>query len=707
MKYLDIRMSYKIFLVIVVMAFFLGIVGLSGFVAIKELSRNMEIMYNKRIVSLERLGQCRFLSKNIELTMLTIITNRTDSLERSYSKDAVIQNLEEIDQLLVELQDNSLDAQEQASIDQLLVQSSIYHNGLSTVLRLINAGDFVLASSYYEENVKGYAKHIDRTLWQMMSQNQFLADKQNIAGQQLVNRFSTGIILLSIIFGFITILAGIQFTKMITHPINEMVRQVEQVASGNVTALSDYVPIDTTDEIGRLSRSFYHMANTLKAYVQEIITVNEQLLEVAYQDALTGLPNRRYFGERLNKLFAEKTTQHLALLYIDLDRFKYINDTLGHHVGDQILAAVAERMAACLPDIDTLARLGGDEFILLCQNVTNEQQVATLAEQLIAVFEQPFSAQNKIFHITCSIGISLYPQDGKDMDSILRAADTAMYAAKQLGNNSFQYYTSKMQQKVLRRMELENIIHQTIEKEGFQVYYQPRVNISSGQIVGMEALLRLPYNGDFISPAEFIPVAEETGLILSLGAWVLRTACKQNSQWQLAGYPPLRVSVNLSPNQFNQKDLLLQIKKTLRETNLPACWLELEITEGAFMNKAAATLQTFADIKSLGIHISIDDFGTGYSSLSYLKRFDIDCLKIDKSFVDEIGQDSKDSSIAHTIITMGKSLHMIIVAEGVEKQEQLDFLKKHNCDQIQGYIFSRPLPPTEFEKLLQKQVRFA
>ncbi|WP_094606964.1 hypothetical protein SPSIL_048170 [Sporomusa silvacetica DSM 10669] len=707
MKYLDIRMSYKILLVIVVMAFFLGIVGLSGFVAIKELSRNMEIMYNKRVISLEMLGHCRILSKNIELTMLNIITNRTDSPERSYSKDAVIQNLEEIDRLLVELQDNSLDAQEQASIDQLLVQNYIYHNSLSTVLRLINAGDFVLASSYYEENAKGYAEHIDRTLWQMMSQNQFLADKQNIDGQQLVNRFSNGILLLSIVFGFIAILAGIRFTKMITHPINEMVRQVEQVASGNVTALSDYVPIDTTDEIGRLSRSFYHMANTLKAYIQEIITVNEQLWEVAYQDALTGLPNRRYFVERLNKLFSEKTTQHLALLYIDLDRFKYINDTLGHHVGDQILAAVAERMAACLPDIDTLARLGGDEFILLCQNVTNEQQAATLAAQVIAVFEQPFSAQTNTFHITCSIGISLYPQDGKDMDSILRAADTAMYAAKQRGNNSFQYYTSKMQQKVLRRMELENIIHQTIEKEGFQVYYQPRVNISSGQIVGMEALLRLPYNGGFISPAEFIPVAEETGLILSLGAWVLRTACKQNKQWQLAGYPPLRVSVNLSPNQFNQKDLLLQIKRILTETKLPACWLEFEITEGAFMNKAAATLKAFADIKSLGIHISIDDFGTGYSSLSYLKRFDIDCLKIDKSFVDEIGQDSKDSSIAHTIISMGKSLHMMIVAEGVEKQEQLDFLQKHNCDQIQGYIFSRPLPPTEFEKLLQKQVRFA
>lgn len=706
MRYLDIRMSYKIFFVILVMSFFLGVVGFSGFAAIKELSLNMESMYNKRVVSLEMLGHARVLSKNIELTMLHLITNKTDSIERSYSKAAVIQNLEEFDQLLVGLHDNSPDAQEQASVDQLLTQSYIYQNGLSTVLRLIDTGDFTMAANYYEENVKGYSEHIDRTLWQMMTQNQLSADKQNKDGQQLANRFSTGILLLSIVFGLIAILGGIRFTKMITHPINEIVRQVEQVASGNVNALSDYVPIDTTDELGRLSRSFYHMSNTLKAYVQEIITVNEELLEVAYQDALTGLPNRRYFIERLNKLFSEKTPPHLALLFIDLDRFQYINDTLGHHVGDQLLTAVAERMTACLPDIDTLARLGGDEFILLCHNFINERQVSTLAEQVIGVFEQPFSVKGNSFYITCSIGISLYPQDGKDIDSILRAADTAMYDAKQRGNNSFQYYTNQMQQKILRRMELENIIHQTIEKEGFQVYYQPRVDIRSGQMVGMEALLRLPYNGGFISPAEFIPIAEETGLILPLGEWVLRTACRQNKQWQLNGYPPLRVSVNLSPNQFNQKDLLLQIQKNLEETELAACWLELEITEGAFMNKAASTLKTFADIKSLGIHISIDDFGTGYSSLGYLKRFDIDCLKIDKSFVDEIGQHSKDANIAHAIISMAKSLHMMIVAEGVEKQEQLEFLQKHNCDQIQGYIFSRPLPPAEFEKLLQKQVRF-
>lgn len=705
MRYLDVRMSYKIFLVIIVMSIFLGLVGFSGFLAIKNLSLNMEFMYNKRVVSLEMLGQCRVLSKNIELNMLHIITNQTDSPARSDSKAAVLQNLAEIDRLLVELYNNSPDAQERDSIDQLLTHSYSYQDGLGTVLHLIDNGDFTMASRYYEENVKVYAELMDRTLWQLMNQNQFLADKQNIAGQHLVNLYSVGILLLSSVFSFIAIFAGLRFTKKITHPINEMVRQVEQVAAGNMNALSDYIPINTTDEIGRLSRSFYNMSNNLKAYVQEIITVNDQLLNVAYQDALTGLPNRRYFVERLDKLFSEKATQHLALLFIDLDRFKYINDTLGHHVGDQLLTAVAERMGTCLPDVDTLARLGGDEFIVLCHNFTNEQ-VSALAEQVINVFEQPFAVKNKSFHITCSIGISLYPQDGNDMDSILRAADTAMYAAKQRGSNSFQYYTSEMRQKVLRRLELETIIHQTIEQEGFQVYYQPRVDVRSRQIVGMEALLRLPHNGGFISPSEFIPVAEETGLILSLGEWVLRTACKQNKQWQLAGYPPLQVSVNLSPNQFGQKDLLLQIKKILEETKLAACWLELEITEGAFMNKAATTLKTFAGIKDLGIHISVDDFGTGYSSLSYLKRFDIDCLKIDKSFVDEIGQQAKDASIAHTIISMGKSLHMLIVAEGVENQEQLEFLQEHKCDQIQGYLFSRPLPPVDFEKLLQEQIRF-
>lgn len=702
MKYLDMRMSYKIFLVILVMAFFLAVVGFSGYTAIKKIAWNVETMYNNRVVPMETLGQCRVLSKNIESNILTIISGKADSIERISLETTILRDMEEFNQLLIKFQNNCPDALEQDLADRLIAESYDYTNRIHTLLQIASAGDYESAYDYYTKHVLVQNKVMDSILWQMVDRSQFLADKQNVEGQQLVKQFSAGILLLSFAAGLFAILVGIRFTKMITHPINQIVNHVEQIAAGDMNALSGYVPLNTKDEIGRLSRGFYHMSNTLKSYVQEIVTANDQILEIAYQDALTHLPNRRFFIERLNKLFSENATQPIALLFIDLDRFKFINDTLGHNVGDLILSAVAERMKSSLPKIDTLARLGGDEFILLFRDFTCELQVSNIAEQVIAVFEQPFLIESRSFHLTCSIGISLYPQDGHDLASVLRAADIAMYSAKHRNTNSFQYYTSEMRQKVLRRMELENILHQAIAKECFQVYYQPRVDINTGQIVGMEALIRLPYNGTYISPAEFIPIAEETGLILPIGKWVLQTACKQNKQWQSEGYPPLRVSVNLSPNQFNQKDLLHQIEEVLVETGLSSCWLELEITEGAFMNKAETTLKTFAAIKKLGVSISIDDFGTGYSSLGYLKRFEIDCLKIDKTFVDEIAHYDKDSSIANAIIRMGKSLNMTIVAEGVEKQEQLEFLQQHNCDQVQGYIFSQPLPPAEFEVLLQK-----
>lgn len=701
-RYLDIRMSYKIFFIILVMACFLALIGFSGYNAIKKVAWNVDTMYNNRVVPIEILGQSRVLSKNVESNLLILISGKADNIDRIYLEDSIMRDMKEFDQLINKFQNNCPDALEQQLAAKLIVETNDYTDRVHSLLQIVAAKDYEGAYSYYTRHVQAQAKVMDNLLWKMVDRSQFLADKQNVEGQQLVQNFSVGILLLASAACMIVIFIGIRFTKMLTHPINEIVYHVEQIAAGDMKGLIGYVPLNTKDEIGRLSRGFYRMSNTLNSYVQEIVTANNQILEMAYQDALTHLPNRRFFVERLNKLFLENAKQPMALLFIDLDRFKFINDTLGHNVGDLILSSVAERMKLSLPEIDTLARLGGDEFVLLYRNFTSEQQVSTIAKQVIAVFEQPFLVGGKTFHITCSIGISLYPQDGHDMASILRAADIAMYDAKRRNSTSFQFYTKEMRQKVLRCMELETILYQAIEKEWFQVYYQPRVDINSGKIVGMEALLRLPYNGTYISPAEFIPVAEETGLIFPIGKWVLETACKQNKRWQLAGYPPLRVSVNLSPNQFNQKNLLSQIEKTLIETDLAPCWLELEITEGAFMNKAEATLKMFAAIKKLGIHISIDDFGTGYSSLGYLKRFEIDCLKIDKTFVNEIAHYGKDSSIAKAIISMGKSLNMAIVAEGVEKQEQLEFLQQHNCDQVQGYIFSRPLPPTDFELLLTK-----
>jgi diguanylate cyclase (GGDEF)-like protein len=432
----------------------------------------------------------------------------------------------------------------------------------------------------------------------------------------------------------------------------------------------------------------------------------ETIRYLAYHDALTNLPNRTLFNDRIALAMAQAhRNQHkLAVMFLDLDRFKIINDTLGHSIGDKLLQDVARRLTACLREGDTVARLGGDEFLVLLPRVDQVEDVAKMAERILEIFKTPFRLDNHELFISSSIGITLYPADGDNVQTLLKNADTALNRAKAQGRNIYQFYTSTMNARAFERVILESGLRRALEQEEFIVYYQPQISLHTGQIVGMEVLLRWQHPDlGLIPPMKFIPLAEDTGLIVQLGEWVLRTACIQNKAWQQAGFPPLCVSVNLSPRLFKQQNLVQLIDRILKETQLDPHYLDLELTEGTAMENAELAIATLRELKKMGVRLSMDDFGTGYSSLSYLKRFPIDRLKIDRSFVLNITVNPDDAVIAMLIINMAHNLNLKVIAEGVETEEQLSFLRLHHCDEIQGFIFSRPVPAEVFTRLLEEK----
>lgn len=430
-----------------------------------------------------------------------------------------------------------------------------------------------------------------------------------------------------------------------------------------------------------------------------------QLERQANYDDLTGLPNRNLLQDRLSQalIFARRKNRSLAVLFIDLDHFKNINDGLGHDAGDALLALVAARLVGNVREGDTVARQGGDEFVLLLPEIRAEEDVPEITQKLVKAMSAPFDIGGRELHITCSIGIASYPKDGEDRQTLLKNADAAMYSAKKMGRNNAQYYSAEMNVRAMDRLVLENGLHHALERDEFLLHYQPQVDLRSGEIVGMEALVRWQHPElGLISPAMFIPVAEDSGLIVELGEWVLRSACAQNKAWQLAGLKPVSVAVNLSARQFRQPGLVEKVVAILDETGLdPAC-LELELTESLVMQDVEKTIATLGKLKAMGIKLSIDDFGTGYSSLSYLKRFPIDTLKIDQSFVRDITTDPDDAAIAKSIISMAHDMQLRVIAEGVETEAQKSFLQQRHCDEMQGYLFSRPVPAAEFETLFRE-----
>jgi diguanylate cyclase (GGDEF)-like protein len=430
----------------------------------------------------------------------------------------------------------------------------------------------------------------------------------------------------------------------------------------------------------------------------------EQVKFLAYYDSLTGLPNRVLFNDRLDLAIShsKRNNQMLSIMFIDLDRFKDINDTMGHTTGDLLLKEVAERLKNAVRDDDTVARMGGDEFALIFTDIDQENHIVRIAENIMSVFTSAFVVNGHEFYITPSAGISIYPNDGQQTELLLKNADMAMYRAKEFGKNNYQFFTSSMNEKAIKRLEMERSLRKALEREEFILYYQPQVDISTGKIVGCEALIRWnnPELG-LVSPGEFIPLAEETGLIIPMGEWVLREACNQLKKLHQGGYEGLRMSVNISAKQFEQQDLPGIINDVLLETGIESKYLELEITESTIMKSTDRTTGILERLKGMGIRISIDDFGTGFSSLGYLQRFSADILKIDQSFIRNIPLSSNDEAIVTAIINMAHVLSLNVIAEGVETEEQLTFLKKVKCNEIQGYYISRPLPKAEFMKLLK------
>ncbi|MCE7957694.1 MAG: EAL domain-containing protein [Acidobacteria bacterium ACB2] len=431
----------------------------------------------------------------------------------------------------------------------------------------------------------------------------------------------------------------------------------------------------------------------------------EQLERQNNQDTLTGLASRNLLRDRTGQAiaFAERHSRSVALLFLDVDGFKRINDGLGHNVGDALLTAVASRIGECVRRRDTLARLGGDEFVVVLADLASLQHVPTMCGRILRAVDRPIRAGERDVHVTASIGVSVFPQDGKDYDTLLRNADAAMYGAKQAGRNTFRFYTADMNEEALRRLELETRLRQACPRGELLLHFQPLVSLDGQRVEDVEALLRWRDSGGaLIPPASFIPLAEETGLIDSIGGWALQSACRQGRRWQEEGRE-LRVSVNLSARQFRDRDLVRTTRRCLEETGLPARLLRLEITESAVMENAEEAVGVLSELKALGVGLSVDDFGTGYSSLAYLRRFPIDQLKIDRSFVHDMVQHPDSASIVRGIVGLARSLRLQTVAEGVETEEQRAALAEAGCDLMQGFLFSRPLPPEELAGVLTRE----
>ena len=532
---------------------------------------------------------------------------------------------------------------------------------------------------------------------------------------------------------------GLGIARRIAQPLRDLQSSVERIATQDYGAR---VAVASHDEIGLLGSAFNKMAEDLSASHAELIK-NERELEkrvaertqeldesntllqqevrqhqlaaeraeyLAFYDSLTTLPNRSMFSKLLKQAIslARRDGKQLAVLFVDLDRFKNINDTLGHEAGDLLLQEVAKRLQSCLRESDTVARLGGDEFVILLPALRDAADVEVVAHKILAATSKSFVALGQEFRVTASVGVSTYPKDGEDEQSLMKNADIAMYQAKEDGKNHFQFYSVQMNTNSFERLALESSLRRALDHGEFQLHYQPKIDARTGGIVGIEALLRWQHPElGMVAPAKFIPIAEETGLIVSIGKWVLKTACAQNVAWQQAGLPHLNMAVNLSRRQFSDEGLLRDITSILEETGMSPDLLELEITESTLMHDVDKAMRTLKAFRDMGVRLAIDNFGTGYSSLSNLRQFPVDTIKIDGSFIRDLSDHAENRGIAEAIIAMGRTLSLTVIAEGVETKAQVDFLRERACDEFQGFYFSKAVTAEKFAELLEEQTPVA
>ncbi|KTD45467.1 regulatory protein (GGDEF and EAL domains) [Legionella quinlivanii] len=493
------------------------------------------------------------------------------------------------------------------------------------------------------------------------------------------------------------------------------------------TAFSDYNWEETIQELGHsdkfliLKKPFDHIAvrqlayaltrkwkliGESKAYTQSLEqAVEERTEELKYQathDMLTGLANRALLHDRVQQAIAAYKRHKIsfAILFFDLDRFKLINDSLGHSAGDELLIRIAKRLLPTIRAFDTVSRLGGDEFVIVVTELKQIDYIHNVAQKILQIIKEPMTIANRSLSISSSMGIATYPGDGEEADELLRNADAAMYHAKKMGGGQYQFYSKEMNEKVFEQLELESDLYQAVNNNEFTVWYQPQFHIENHKLEAVEALIRWihPQKG-MLLPIDFIPLAERTGLMIPIGDWVIREACQQNKRWQAMGLPPIRMAVNLTSQQISQLDFVQKIKTILQETQLAPKYFELELSESSIINEMI--IQKMNELKEIGIEIALDDFGTGYANLHHLRNLSLNRLKIDRSFINNIQLNRNDEVIIHAIIAMARSLDLEVLAEGVETQKQLEFLKKHHCNQIQGFYFSKPLPADEMTNLLE------
>ncbi|MDX2481303.1 MAG: EAL domain-containing protein [Desulfuromusa sp.] len=489
--------------------------------------------------------------------------------------------------------------------------------------------------------------------------------------------------------------------RLISEPIKSLALSMQTISREK--NYSHRVQKSSHDELGSLFDGFNTMLAEIEIRDQELLNGAAHLDYLAHHDPLTKLANRLLFHDRLEHSLAraKRMKLRLAILYIDLDRFKNINDSLGHHLGDEVLCAVTERLGVLVREADTVARLGGDEFVIILEQFRKTDDVGRYVEKLLREIAQTIEISDQNIHVTASVGISLYPDNGDDVDNLMQTADLAMYQAKGKGGNIYQFYSADMNVNARESLILENQLRDAVQKKQLTLYYQPQFELQTGCLIGFEALIRWNHPAlGVVSPLDFIPLAEESGLIVPIGEWILHTACKQmkkiQDQWQL----PLVMAVNISPRQFLHPSLVQTVAEVLYRTKLKPRFLELEITESMVMGHVDQAISKMNEFNKMGVQLAIDDFGTGYSSLEYLKKFPISKLKIDQSFVRGLGNDANDAAIVNSVIALGKSMNLEVIAEGVETVEQLDFLKKEDCDQGQGYLFSKPLPIAELRLFL-------
>ncbi|MBD2870641.1 putative bifunctional diguanylate cyclase/phosphodiesterase [Paenibacillus arenilitoris] len=474
---------------------------------------------------------------------------------------------------------------------------------------------------------------------------------------------------------------GVLVQRGVGRPLGKLRQLMLEGEKGNLKVRTDF---QAFNEIGELGRAFNRMMDQIT---------------LAYYDTLTNLPNRRLLVDRMEEARAKAQLlgQQYAVLFVDLDRFKIVNDSLGHHAGDLLIQLVGQRLQTCVGEHDTVARIAGDEFIVLLLNA-NKERSASVAECILDGLRKPFAVFDQELHISASIGIAYYPDDNEDVETLIKCADMAMYEAKAKGKNNYRLYHPEMTARSHERMRIENDLHRALENNEFELHYQPRVDARTGRIAGSEALLRWNHAAlGLIPPDKFIPIAEETGLIVPIGEWVLGEACRQNKAWQEAGYPPMRMAVNVSGRQF-ESGLMACVSRVIRDTGLEERWLEVEITESVLIDNEAIINDTLRRLKAKGIHLSIDDFGTGYSSLAFLMKFEVDTLKLDKSFVHGILWNKDNQAIATAVIALAHNLGMSVVSEGVETKEEYSFLQERGSDEMQGYFISKPLPADAYER---------